>query len=108
MTPSSANMVTPFISNRTSAARPKRASHRNMIAKPTLLLLCFLAPLLAAAGPPDALDVYASLTEKTLLMPFNLPFLSDPIISDLPTEKTNAIARIESEFAKQGIAVTHD
>src|SRR5436190_8305931 len=79
-----------------------------MIAKRTLTLLCLLAPLLAAAGPPDALDVYASLIEKTLLMPLQLPFLSDPIISDLPTEKTNAIARIESEFAKQGIAVIHD
>lgn len=76
-----------------------------MITKPTITLMFFLAPLLAGADP---LDVYGNLTEKTVLLPSALPFLSDEIISDLPTEKTNAIARIESELLKQGIAVVHD
>jgi len=76
-----------------------------MIAKPTITLMCFLAPLLAGADP---LDVYGNLTGKTVLMPSALPFLSDAIISDLPTEKTNAIARIESELSKRGIAVVQD
>ena len=67
-----------------------------MIAKPALTLLCFLAPLLTGADP---LDVYGSLTEKTVLMSSALPRLSDALIADLPTEKTNAIARIESELS---------
>ena len=76
-----------------------------MIAKPALTLLCFLAPLLAGADP---LDVYGNLTEKTVLMSSALPRLSDALIADLPTEKTNAIARIENDLAKQGIAVVQD
>lgn len=71
----------------------------------TLLLMCFIAPLLAGADP---LEVYGNLTGKTVLAPSALPFLSDAIISDLPTEKTNAIARIESELSKQRLAVVHD
>jgi hypothetical protein len=76
-----------------------------MIAKQVLTLLCFLAPLLAGADP---LDVYGNLTEKTVLMSSVLPRLSDALIADLPTEKTNAIARIENDLAKQGIAVVQD
>jgi len=71
----------------------------------TLLVPCFLAPLLAGAGP---LDVYGNLTGKTVLAPSSLPALSDTITSDLPTGKTNAIAKIESELAKQGLAVVND
>src|SRR6266850_5693754 len=74
----------------------------------TLALLCFLAPVLAAAGPSDAFDVYAKLMGKTVLMPSTLPFASDAVLSDLSTEKTNAIARLETEFSKQGIAVVQD
>lgn len=76
-----------------------------MIAKPAVTLLCFLAPLLAGADP---LDVYGNLTEKTILMSTVLPRLTDAMIADLPTEKTNAIARIENDLAKQGIAVVQD
>ncbi len=76
-----------------------------MTAKPALILLCFLAPLLAGADP---LGVYGNLTEKTVLMWSALPRLTDAMIADLPSEKTNAIARIESDLSKQGIAVVQD
>src|SRR5882672_928513 len=79
----------------------------NMTA-PTLMLLCFLTPFLAGGGTSDAVDVYASLTGKTVLMPSLLPFSPDAVLSDLPTDKTNAIARFETEFSKQGIAVVQD
>ena len=68
---------------------------------PTLTLLCFLTPLLAGAGTSDPVDVYASLTGKTVLMPSLLHFSPDAVLSDLPTDKTNAITRLETEFSKQ-------
>ena len=42
--------------------------------KPTLTLLCFLVPLMAGAG---ALDIYGSLTGKTVLMPTAMPTVPD-------------------------------
>ncbi len=79
--------------------------HRNLNPKPALTLLCCLSPLLAGADP---LSVYGNLTEKTVLMSSVLPRLSDAMIADLPAEKTNAIARIESELSKQGVATIQD
>ena len=76
-----------------------------MTAKPTLTLICLLAPLLAGAGQ---LDAYGVLIRKTVLMPSGLPDLSGAIPSDLPSERTNAIARIESELSKLGLAVVQD
>ena len=76
-----------------------------MTAKPTLTLICLLAPLLAGAGQ---LDAYGVLIRKTVLMPSGLPDLSGAIPSDLPTEKTNAIAFIEGELSKRGLAVVQD
>jgi hypothetical protein len=81
------------------------APHRNLIAKAALTFACFLAPLWAGADP---LGVYGKLTEKTVLMSSVLPLLSDGMITDLPSEKTNAIARIESELSKHGINVVQD
>jgi hypothetical protein len=81
------------------------APHHNLLAKSALTLVCFLAPLLAGADP---LGVYANLTEKTILMSSAMPRLSDVMIADLPAENANAIARIESNLSKQGIAVVHD
>src|ERR1051326_4309476 len=74
----------------------------------TFTLLCFLAPLVAGASTSDAVDVYTSLTGKTVLMSSVLPFFPDAVLSDLPTDKSNAIARLETEFSKQGIAVVQD
>ena len=76
-----------------------------MTAKPTLTLICLLGPLLAGAGQ---LDAYGVLIRKTVLMPSGLPDLSGAIPSDLPTEKTNAIAFIEGELSKRGLAVVQD
>jgi hypothetical protein len=76
-----------------------------MTTRRTLTLLCFLAPLVAGA---DTLDVYGSLTGKTVLMPSGLPRLPDSIIAGLPADKTNAIARIERALSEQGIEVVQD
>jgi hypothetical protein len=76
-----------------------------MTAKLTLTLLFLLAPLLARA---DTLEVYGSLTGKTVLMPTTLPRLPDAIVADLPTDKTNAIARIEKALSEQGLEVVQD
>ena len=76
-----------------------------MTTKPTLTLICLLAPLLAGA---DTLDVYGNLTGKTVLMPSALPDLPDSIVPDLPTDKTNAIATIEKALAEKGIEVVQD
>jgi hypothetical protein len=76
-----------------------------IITKPALTLLCFLAPFLTGAGP---LDAYGLLLKKTVLMPSALPALPEAITDDLPAETTNAIARIEGELSKRGIAVVQD
>jgi hypothetical protein len=52
-----------------------------MTAKPTLTLLCLVAPLLAGW---DTLEVYGHLTDKTVLAPSTLSALPDAIIPDLP------------------------
>ena len=71
----------------------------------TLTLLCLLAPLVAGA---DTLDVYGNLTGKTVLMPSALPRLPDAIVASLPSDKTNAIARIEKALSEQGLEVVQD
>jgi hypothetical protein len=76
-----------------------------MIVRPTLTLICLFASLVARG---DSLDVYANLTGKTVLMSSALPIPAGGMVSDLVTEKTNAIARMEGEFSKQGIAVLQD
>ena len=56
----------------------------------------------------DTLDIYASLTGKTVLRPSVLLAVPDSIVSNLPSDPTNAIARIESALAEKGIAVVQD
>jgi len=70
-----------------------------------LTLLCLLAPFVAGAQP---LDVYGSLTGKTVLMPTALPPLPDSIIAGVPPDKANAIARIEKALSEQGLEVLQD
>jgi len=77
----------------------------HMAAKLTLTLLFLLAPLL---GWADTLEVYGSLTGKTILMPTALPRLPDAIIADLPNDKTNTIARIEKVLSEQSLEVVQD
>jgi hypothetical protein len=74
------------------------------MSKLSLTVICLVACLGAEAQP---LELYGSLTGKTVLMPVMRP-IPPTIISDLPAEKTNAIAKIESELAKLGIAVVQD
>ena len=70
-----------------------------------LAVTCLLAPALASA---DTLDVYGELLGKTILGPSGLPSLPDWTVSDLPPNKTNAIAFLENEFSKNGISVVQD
>jgi hypothetical protein len=70
------------------------------------VLTFLLAPHLAASAA--TLDVYGELIGKTILAPSALPSLRDSMVSELPPEKTNAIASIESEFFKSGIYVVQD
>ena len=70
-----------------------------------LILMGFLAPLLARADP---LDLYGRLSGKTILMPAALPALPDSITSDLPPENTNAIAQIERALSEKGLEVVQD
>lgn len=76
-----------------------------MTTKPTLTLLCFLVPLMAGAG---TLDIYGSLTGKTVLMPSAMPKLPDSAPSDLPPDKTDAIASIERALSEKGLEVVQD
>ena len=76
-----------------------------MTTKLTLLLLCSVAPLVAGA---DTLDVYGQLTGKTVLMPSALPRLPDSIIANLPTDRTDAIARVERALSEQGLEIVQD
>jgi hypothetical protein len=76
-----------------------------MTAKQTFILLCFFAPFLAGAG---TLDIYGSLTGKTVLMPSAMPALPDLAPSDLPPDKTNAIASIERALAEKGLEIVQD
>jgi hypothetical protein len=76
-----------------------------MNTKPTVTLICFLMPLLAEAA---TLDIYGELIGKNILRPSNLPRIRDSIISDLPADKTKAIAMFDDEFARSGIAVVQD
>jgi len=75
---------------------------RNLVAKLTLTVIACLASLLTST---DTLGVYASLTGKTVLMPSALPALPDSIVSGLPSDPTNAIAKIESALAEKSITV---
>lgn len=71
-----------------------------------LAVTCLLAAHLTASAA--TLDIYGELIGKTILAPSALPSLPDSIVSELPAEKTNAIASIESEFSKRGIYVAQD
>jgi hypothetical protein len=70
-----------------------------------LMLLVLLGPGLAQA---DVLDTYSLLVGRTVLMPASLPALPDSLVSDLPGNKTKAVAKIEEAFADKGIAVVQD
>jgi hypothetical protein len=74
------------------------------MSKLSLTVICFLTCLLAEAQP---MEVYGSLTGKTVLASA-LPRLPEAMISDLPTDKSNAIAKIEKELSKMGIAIVQD
>lgn len=76
-----------------------------MTAKRTIILAGLLVPLVAAAG---ALDIYGSLEGKTILMPTSLPAVSDSVVSDLPSERTNAITTLEDRLSENGIVVVPD
>ena len=93
------------LSTRRRCALRSALPRPNVITKATLTFICLLAPLLVRASP---LDVYGNLLQKTVLMPSAMPYLPEAITADLPTEKTNAIAWIESELSKRGIAVVQD
>jgi hypothetical protein len=56
----------------------------------------------------STLDTYGSLVGKTVLIAPGIPRVPDSLSADLPVDKTNAIARIEGEFEKIGIAVVQD
>jgi hypothetical protein len=64
-----------------------------------------LAPPLASAA---TLETYGELAGKTILAPSALLSLPDSIISELPPDKTNAIAFFEGELSKNGILVVQD
>ena len=85
----------------TCSAQPRR----NMIAKAALLLVSLLLPFLASAS---TIDLYGRLLGKTPLVAPGLPSLTNFVPSDLPADRTNAIARIEDECARNGISVVHD
>jgi hypothetical protein len=71
------------------------------------LFVCACLPCSLPASA-DTLANYASLTGKTVLRPATLPALPDSIGSDLPSDPTNAIAKIESALAEKGIIVLQD
>ena len=77
----------------------------NLNSRLAFALLFFFVRLMAMADP---IDVYSSLTGKTVLMPGRLPFLPASIVSDLPAETNKAIARLENEFLKLGVEVVQD
>jgi hypothetical protein len=74
----------------------------------TSILRFFAVTCLLAPASADTLDVYGNLLGKTILAPSALPSLPDWTISDLPPDKTNAIAFLENEFSKKGISVVQD
>jgi hypothetical protein len=62
-------------------------------------------PLLAGAG---TLNNYGSLTGKTVLMPSAMPTLPELASSDLPPDKTKAMARMERALSEQGLAIVQE
>lgn len=76
-----------------------------MISKQLLALFCFFAAISSRA---DLLDLYANLTGKTVLMSSALRLAPDNALSDVPSDKSTAIAKIENELSEQGIAVLQD
>lgn len=89
------------------------------------MLVPFLGALLASAQPSpnspapgwqppplsgseEALERYQELSGKTLLRPASLPSLPESITADLPTNKDQALARIENDLAKSGIQMVQD
>ena len=71
----------------------------------TVIIACLLAPALALA---DTLEVYGQLQGKTILAPSALPPMPDWTVSDLPADKTNAIAFLEKEFSNKGVSAVQD
>jgi len=55
-----------------------------------------------------ALDNYQALSGKTLLCAARLPEFASPIATNLPSEKSKALAQFEAEFATNGIAIIQD
>ena len=76
-----------------------------MINKAALVCGWLLMPLLAGAS---TLDLYSDLVGKTLLIAPGLPNPAGLPLADLPADRTNAIARIEGELTKSGIALVPD
>ena len=69
------------------------------------VVTCLIAPILSSAA---TFDVYAELLGKTILAPSGLPYVPEFASSDLPADKTNAIAFLEGEISKRGISLVQD
>jgi hypothetical protein len=96
-----------------NSSRHRAGRQSRLLFRATCAVLCLLAPLLAEEANSDMLDLYALLTDKTILMPSGLPKLPDSVNAELnkfrlPADLTNAIAMLESAFASNGIAVVQD
>lgn len=70
------------------------------------VVICLFAAQVRASEA--TLDLYGELSGKTILAPSALPALPDSIVAELPPERTDAIALIESEFSTRGISVVQD
>jgi hypothetical protein len=75
---------------------------------PRILALMATALFGCASADASTLDIYGSLVGKTVLIAPGIPRVPDSLLADLPVDNTNAIARIEGEFEKIGIAVVQD
>jgi len=96
--------------------------------KAVLALVLGLMPILAIAAaqetpstihtnrrvayvqPPEnwTLEAYAIFTRKTIFAPASLPKIATEMIPNLPSETNAAIAAIEKELSKRGIAIVQD
>ncbi|HOX56745.1 MAG TPA: hypothetical protein P5205_10485 [Candidatus Paceibacterota bacterium] len=76
-----------------------------MTASSVLNIVCLLAPLAAGA---DTLDVYGSLTGKTVLLSSAVSAPSYSLVPDPLNDRTNAIAAIERALSEKGTEVVQD
>jgi hypothetical protein len=86
-------------------ARIINLPHRKMIRMLAFIVTGLLGDSLAGAS---TLDIYGELVGKTILIAPGVPSISDSVSANLPADKTNAIAIIEGELARNSIAVVQD